>query len=211
MQTVIIVNLWHIFALRYQTSNGSDRALNWMLLVEFTAWAHSNAQEIAVHVAIIDFLQVWTTGKKIARPDDVTVKIRNQQHEQVPGVSKCANATRHLKNIANKLLNRSTCAWPIRVLAVQSDKKQSFNSHSPNVLVLWHGIFHEFWARSQRRLYHPSPMLRAFSGTSASTSSKWMRLGTATIWMDWEATGARDHDFDDFWWCVEARSISFNF
>ena len=118
MQTVITVNLWHIFALlRYQTSNGTDRALNWMLLVEFAAWAHSNAQEIAVHVAIIDFLQVWTTGKKIARPDDVTVKIRNQQHEQVPGVSKCANATRHLKNFANKLLkqkhlcvtDKSTC------------------------------------------------------------------------------------------------------
>lgn len=118
MQTVTIVNLWHIFALlRYQTSNGRDRALNWMLLVEFTAWVHSNAQEIAVHVAIIDFLQVWTTGKKIARPDDVTVKIRNQQHEQVPGVSKCANATRHLKSFANKLLkqkhlcvtDRSTC------------------------------------------------------------------------------------------------------
>lgn len=117
MQTVIIVNLWHIFALlRYQTSNGRDRALNWML-VEFTAWVHSNAQEIAVHVAIIDFLQVWTTGKKIARPDDVTVKIRNQQHEQVPGVSKCANATRHLNNFANKLLkqkhlcvtDKSTC------------------------------------------------------------------------------------------------------
>jgi len=60
----------HLDPFRYQTSNGS---------------------EIAVHVAIIDFLQVWTTGKKIAR----CIKVCECNKATIPPKSYASRFLRH--------------------------------------------------------------------------------------------------------------------
>mmetsp|Transcript_3067 Transcript_3067/g.3498 ORF Transcript_3067/g.3498 Transcript_3067/m.3498 type:complete len:238 (+) Transcript_3067:489-1202(+) len=73
----------------------------------------TDGKEIAVYVAIIDFLQVWTTGKKIAR----CIKVCERNKATIPPKS---YADRFLKHFSKKLIevNEEDAAETLDLLEV---------------------------------------------------------------------------------------------